>query len=1656
MSFSKRRGAAFEVHVTPKKLRSNDSTSSESVVVLAPFQPLPKLTLENVRVGSTGTLQLSLVNPHKKPMDIELVDVPSEAVGFTFSQTRMTIPSDSSSLLVIQWSPTHSFKPTRYVLGLRPVGRTRNLSEIILTVSTLQSQGVHSRVREQDKLAKMERVLKNSRTNRSRPLTENEERECENKQWQPEDRRATFTKKKSKLQWTDRSQGRNSPLSLLNPVVDPIRSAVLNKTFEVSPGVNADRRRSSDRFSTDSLESGTERVSLQRTVTTTLQPCGEGSDDRSHCRRSRRSNERLDLDLFNLGLPADLVKSTQPKATRERSAESAERIGVVTTKQDDESKNENRSHRRRLTRSNERPDLDLFNLALPADLVRKLQPNPKHERFSKSPERDGAVDDTHIVSFSNEDRSHRRTLRRSNEELDLDTFNLDSPTDFVRNAQFNKVRERCTKSLERVGFDTAEHPHDLNCDDRSHRRRCTRSNERLDLDLFNLASPADLMRDAQPVGIRERRTKSVEKDGILFDIAGQSDESKTEERSHRTRRTRSNERLDLDLFNLALPADLVRDTQPVGIRERRTKSVEKDGISFDIAEQTDESKTEDRSHRRRLTRSSEQLDLDLFNLGLPADLLRKSKPSDRVGVVDDLVTTAEHLDESKNEQGSYRRKVTKSNLRRNINLPVDVQPDLNLPPSSQRLDMLDADCESLLAPSPSKRSRPESILDDSFEQKVLKMDQLTFDDTDLELQSAESSKNQNRQDTLTDVPELVVTSPERSEVCQPDRTEGAGFWLVSPPKRLKVKPPSDSPVVLPPPSRVARRSTMTQRLMNRSGSTVAMGATAPRKSELQARAGSSSRLDAGSRSASVSRKKQPQPLPSSHKAQAKTKQSGSVSRLVPRRLLLTSSSSQDSISSIGSMTSLATPSAFLCPPSATFLGHTIDLSKNPFREDTIQYLENSWIDDKEKELLKWVNKILSPPLEFQTTCLMPSKQEMQCVRPHVDTQQPQTTVHRLFSVRRAATALLLSYDIAHVLHKVHTAIEKGSIQVRADKDLHMDLGLQGIVVKLLMCYHPLWLRVALEAVYGRGIHLRSNSDVVGLIAFIRRHLLSDPHIVATNSHPTVPHYMLPPFEGKMKKFILCKFIMIVYFLDRAKTMKLIRHDPCLFCTDSDFKDSRSILLEFNKELIKGGDMTKYLSTMGLKLEYKQTYLEEFDFRVKNRNDLRDGVRLAKLVDTMLNVRLVGKLRVPAVSRTQKIHNVGVALKGYTEHTGNQLENGVTAQDIVNGHREKMLSLVWQLRNIREQQAVKVLIGFWRRNANMIKLRMGFHRQRHAAQLIQKWWRRTVMKRIEASSAVVSGDRLRQAFIRMRRAAIVIQRHWRANHVMRVYRERMLKLKKAALLVAKRRAAILKMRTDKDNYLRMKSAAILIQRTWRRRLAIQDYNLQEIAQKQRSYYQQLRAATILLQRRWRSIRVQKKNVARRKYRSHYSALKSAVMVISERRLALLNMRKQKAEFIQLKRFEECSDGNFRKKVGTHQDEEASGRIHSTQTVSDLVAEKMASNFAHEEAHILLFSFEEGSDGNFRKKVGTPQDEEAKGRIHSIKTVSDLVAARMACNFAHEGAQILLFSFEECSDGNFRKKVGTPQHEEAKGRIHSTETVGDLIAAKMESNSAHAKA
>lgn len=66
------------------------------------------------------------------------------------------------------------------------------------------------------------------------------------------------------------------------------------------------------------------------------------------------------------------------------------------------------------------------------------------------------------------------------------------------------------------------------------------------------------------------------------------------------------------------------------------------------------------------------------------------------------------------------------------------------------------------------------------------------------------------------------------------------------------------------------------------------------------------------------------------------------------------------------------------------------------------------------------------------------------------------------------------------------------------------------------------------------------------------------------------------------------------------------------------------------------------------MEYKQTFLDEFDYKISNLAvDMRDGVRLAKIMDVLKNdpqLNLLKKVRVPANSRLQKVYNLQLTFK----------------------------------------------------------------------------------------------------------------------------------------------------------------------------------------------------------------------------------------------------------------------------------------------------------------------------------------------------------------------------------------------------------------------------
>ena len=201
--------------------------------------------------------------------------------------------------------------------------------------------------------------------------------------------------------------------------------------------------------------------------------------------------------------------------------------------------------------------------------------------------------------------------------------------------------------------------------------------------------------------------------------------------------------------------------------------------------------------------------------------------------------------------------------------------------------------------------------------------------------------------------------------------------------------------------------------------------------------------------------------------------------------------------------------------------------------------------------------------------------------------------------------------------------------------------------------------------------------------FILDRVLSDPGVLAkyTKGKCKIPSGKFEKqYNAEMRVLVLYRIMVIIFFLDRAKVANVLDKVPRLFGKGAAVKSSKAVLLAVCRDFLSSeGDFIKHLSRIGLTVSFKQEAVDELDYRVSNiATDLRDGVRLTKLAEILTDVpmkSLLSKLRVPAVSRLQKLHNVRVALKSL-KGFGILVPGDVIAHHIVDGHREMNLKLIW--------------------------------------------------------------------------------------------------------------------------------------------------------------------------------------------------------------------------------------------------------------------------------------------------------------------------------------------------------------------------------------------
>ena len=257
-------------------------------------------------------------------------------------------------------------------------------------------------------------------------------------------------------------------------------------------------------------------------------------------------------------------------------------------------------------------------------------------------------------------------------------------------------------------------------------------------------------------------------------------------------------------------------------------------------------------------------------------------------------------------------------------------------------------------------------------------------------------------------------------------------------------------------------------------------------------------------------------------------------------------------------------------------------------------------------------------------------------------------------------------------YKVVNAVVTDELSLRIDQNIFADVGLQKALSDLIFSYDLPWLWLGFEAillapdtwlateylqnvakeVYTCITHPAKQKHVIKTLLF--EQIINNEEIIAKYAkyRPLKEHQEVE-MRTELRRHLLKKVLHLLYFLDKARQMKAIKL-PKLFNTESTVKSSKEVLIAFCSLCMHGeSNVISHLASLGYDVGFEQMFTDEYHFQVTDITaDLKDGIKLAKLVEIISQQELCSYLRVPAVSRLQKIFNVTLSLRTlHQTHSG---------------------------------------------------------------------------------------------------------------------------------------------------------------------------------------------------------------------------------------------------------------------------------------------------------------------------------------------------------------------------------------------------------------------
>jgi len=334
----------------------------------------------------------------------------------------------------------------------------------------------------------------------------------------------------------------------------------------------------------------------------------------------------------------------------------------------------------------------------------------------------------------------------------------------------------------------------------------------------------------------------------------------------------------------------------------------------------------------------------------------------------------------------------------------------------------------------------------------------------------------------------------------------------------------------------------------------------------------------------------------------------------------------------------------------------------------------------------WLNALFTP-VDF--LCNTAPNQSV-AVETSTKTLKALAESNRWYMLRDRAREVF-TRDIQSIAAKISADIDIDHCRINPKIDLNFSIRTvsRQALLNFIASFHRIWFRLAMEVLFPINIENYQQMKLA-----IEQYLIQS---TGNTSSPSNDSNTKKNNNSNTKtaspqiRLTIKNLIVIIVFLERAKTLRLIDNDPCLYTRESKFKSTKESIDVLSRDFISSDtNLIRRLKLAGFEPTYRQTSLDEYNYLIPtNENklfdELKDGIRLTRCAQILLSSTneqvarfdLSTKLKCPVVNLVHKLLNIDQAFE-LLQTYGHVNLNGISNKDIMNGNKQRTLELLWRV------------------------------------------------------------------------------------------------------------------------------------------------------------------------------------------------------------------------------------------------------------------------------------------------------------------------------------------------------------------------------------------